>query len=140
MKIDEHQSEVLDNDPAASDPSATAQVSLVLDDIRALVRAEMRYYQSRLDYSRYVMRQSFRFGAIAAFAFAAASIGLVTGLIMTLAPLVGPGWATLLVTLGFIFVGAFAGFQARKWVRKVYFPEIESDDDDSPKRPTSDGT
>ena len=140
MKVDEDQTAAVDDQRVAPEPSATEQVSLVLEDIRALVRSEMRYYQSRLDYSRYVMRQSFRFGAIAAFAFAAASIGLVTGLIMTLAPLVGPGWATLLVTLGFIFVGAFAGFQARKWVRKVYFPEIESDDDDSPKRPASDGT
>jgi Putative Actinobacterial Holin-X, holin superfamily III len=122
------------------DASATQQVSLVLDDIRALVRAEMRYYQARLDYSRHVMRISFRFGGIAAFAFSAAAIGLVTGLIMTLAPYMGPGWATLVVTLGFILVGAISAYQARKWVRKVYFPEIERNDDDTPKGSRGDGT
>lgn len=120
--------------------SATQQVSVVMDDIRALVRAEMRYYQSRLDYSRHVMRMSFRFGIVAAFSLSASAIGLVTGLIMTLAPLVGPGWATLLVTLGFIAIGAICAFQARKWVRKVYFPEVERDDDATPEGSEGDGT
>ncbi|MBL0925011.1 MAG: phage holin family protein [Sphingomonadaceae bacterium] len=111
-----------------------------MEDIRALVRAEMRYYQSRLDYSRHVMRTSFRFGAVAAFAFGAAAIGLVTGLIMTLAPLVGPGLATLLVTFGFMTIGAICAFQARKWVRKIYFPEIERDNDATPERSQGNGT
>jgi Putative Actinobacterial Holin-X, holin superfamily III len=140
MKIDEHQQETLEEMPVSAEPSAGEQVSLVLEDVRALVRAELRYYQSRLDYSRYVMKWSFRFGAVAAFAFGAAAIGLVTGLVMTLAPLIGPGWATLVVTLGFILIGAIAGYQARTWVRKVYFPEVEASDDDIPKRPSTDGT
>lgn len=114
------------------DVSPTEQVSLMLEDVRALVRAELRYFQSRLDYSRHVMRMSFRFGAVAAFAFSGAAIALVIGLVMTLAPLIGPGWATLLVTVGFIIIGAIAGYQARKWVRKVYFPEIERKNDDTP--------
>lgn len=122
------------------DMSPTAQVSLVLEDVRALVKAELHYYQSRLDYSRYVMKWSFGFGAIAALAFGGAAIALVVGLVLTLAPLIGPGPATLAVTLGFILIGAIAGFQARKWVRKVYFPEIERDDDDTPKGSRGDGT
>jgi hypothetical protein len=134
---EEHQKDKAADVP---DVSATEQVSLVLDDVRALVRAELRYFQSRLDYSRHVMRMSFRFGAVAAFAFSGAAIALVIGLVMTLAPVIGPGWATLVVTLGFILIGALAGFQARKWVRKVYFPEIERDDDNSPERPAGDGT
>lgn len=126
---DEHQQEKPADIP---DISATEQVSLVLDDVRALVRAELRYFQSRLDYSRHVMRMSFRFGAVAAFAFSGAAIALVIGLVMTLAPHIGPGWATLLVTVGFMIIGAIAGYQARKWVRKVYFPEIERENDDTP--------
>lgn len=115
------------------DMSPTQQVSLVLEDVRALVRAELGYYRARLDYSRQVIRRAFRFGAIAALAFSGAAIALVIGLIMTLAPRIGPGWATLLVTLGFIIIGAIAGYQARKWVRKIYFPEIERNDDDIPE-------
>jgi Putative Actinobacterial Holin-X, holin superfamily III len=136
---DEHQTEE-ESVMEIPDVSPTQQVSLVLDDVRALVRAELRYYQSRLDYSRHVMKWSFRFGSVAAFAFGAAAIGLVTGLIMTLAPYIGPGGATLLVTLGFITIGALAAFQARKWVKKVYFPEIERDDDDTPKGSRGDDT
>ncbi len=134
---DEHQERKAEDVP---DVSATEQVSLVLEDVRSLVRAELHYFQSRLDYSRHVMRLSFRFGAVAAFAFSGAAIALVIGLVMTLAPHIGPGWATLLVTLGFIIIGAMSGFQARKWMRKVYFPEIERDDDDTPKGPRGDGT
>jgi hypothetical protein len=113
------------------DVSAKEQVSLVLEDVRALVRAELRYYQSRLDYSRYVMKWSFLFGAISAFAFCGAAIALVMGLVLTLAPYIGPGLATLLVTLGFIMIGAISGSQARKWVAKVRFPEIDQDDEDT---------
>lgn len=134
---DEHQQNKATDVPEVS---AAAQVSLVLEDVRALVRAELRYFQSRLDYSRHVMRMSFRFSAVAAFAFSGAAIALVIGLLMTLAPHIGPGWATLVVTLGFMLIGAIAGFQARKWVRKVYFPEIERDDDHIPERPAGDGT
>ena len=110
--------------------SPTEQVTLVLDDVRALVRAEMAYFRSRIDYSRHVMKWSFRFGAISAFAFSGAAIALVMGLIMTLSPHIGPGWATLVVTLGFVIIGSVFGVQARKWVRKVYFPEIDENEDD----------
>lgn len=126
---DEHQQEKAADIP---DVSATEQVSLVLEDVRAVVRAELRYFQSRLDYSRHVMRISFRLGAIAAFAFSGAAIALVIGLVMTLAPRIGPGWATLLVTLVFMIIGAISGYHARKWVRKIYFPEIEREDDITP--------
>jgi Putative Actinobacterial Holin-X, holin superfamily III len=136
---EEHQTEEAPA-PDIPDVSPTQQVSLVFEDVRALVRAELRYYQSRLDYSRHVMKWSFRFGGIAAFAFSAAAIGLVTGLIMTLSPYIGPGWATLLVTFGFIAVGAICAVQARKWMRKVYFPEIETENDHTPEGPRGDGT
>lgn len=136
---DEHQIEDVAA-PEIPSVSPTQQVSLVLEDVRALVRAELRYYQSRLDYSRHVLKWSFRFGGIAAFAFSAAAIGLVTGLIMTLSPHIGPGWATLLVTIGFITIGAICAVQARKWARKVYFPKSEAENDHTPEGPRGDGT
>jgi flagellar motor component MotA len=130
MKIDEHQHEALEEIPASPEPTASEQVSLVIDDLRALVQSEIRYHRSRLDYTRHVFRWAFRYGAIAAFAFGGASIALVLGLVLTLSPLMGPLGATLVVTLSFAFIGAFSGLQARKWMRKVYFPEIQKDDDD----------
>lgn len=131
MKIDEHQHEALDSAPTLSDPTASEQVSLVLDDLRDLVNAEIRYHRSRLDYTRHVFRWSFRYGAVAAFAFGGASIALVLGLVLTLSPLIGPLAATLVVTLSFGTIGAIFGSQARKWMRKVYFPEMQKNDDDT---------
>jgi flagellar motor component MotA len=130
MKIDEFQYEALEEEAASPEPTASEQVSLVIEDLRALVQSEIRYHRSRLDYTRHVFRWAFRYGAIAAFAFGGASIALVLGLVLTLSPLIGPLGATLIVTLSFAFIGAIFGMQARKWMRKVYFPEIQRDDDD----------
>jgi hypothetical protein len=129
MKIDEHNPVPLEDIPAPPDPSVSEQVSVVMEDLRALVRAEIRYHRSRLDYTRHVFRWAFRYGAIAAFAFGGASIALVIGLVLTLSPLIGPLGATLVVTLSFVIIGAIFGLQARKWMRKVYFPEMQRDDD-----------
>lgn len=104
---------------------------MLVDDVRALIRAELKYFQSRIDYSRTVLTRAFVFGSAALLAFAGAMISLVTGLVITLAPIIGPGWATLLVTLALVIIGSILGVQARNWVSKVYFPEIESSDDEN---------
>jgi flagellar motor component MotA len=130
MKIDDpHYESVEDLDPPI-EPSAGEQVALAIEDLRAMIKAEMRYHRSRLDYSRHVLRWAFRYGAIAAFAFGAASIALVMGLVLTLSPLMGPLAATLSVTVSFVLVGVTFGALARKWMRKVYFPEMQKNVDD----------
>jgi hypothetical protein len=112
------------------EPSASEQVALVMEDLRAMVKAEMRYHRSRLDYTRHVFRWSFQYGAIAAFAFGGASIALVLGLVLTLSPLIGPLAATLLVTISFVIIGIIFALLARKWMRKVYFPEMQKNAED----------
>lgn len=106
------------------------QVARLMDDVRELVRAEIGYYRSRIDYSRHVVKWSMRFGMLAAFSFGAAGIALVLGLVITLAPHVGPGVATFIVTGGFILIGAVSAFFARQWIRRIYFPEIDGDSDE----------
>jgi flagellar motor component MotA len=130
MKIEEPQYETAEKLDPPVEPTASEQVALVLEDMRALIKAEMRYHRSRLDYTRHVFRWSFRYGAVAAFAFGGASIALVLGLVLTLSPLIGPLAATLLVTISFALVGAIFGALARKWMRKVYFPEMQKNVDD----------
>jgi flagellar motor component MotA len=130
MKIEEPQYETAEELDPPVEPTASEQVALVLEDMRALIKAEMRYHRSRLDYTRHVFRWSFRYGAVAAFAFGGASIALVLGLVLTLSPLIGPLAATLLVTISFALVGAIFGALARKWMRKVYFPEMQKNVDD----------
>lgn len=134
MKIDDHQDEGPDKVPpiveANAEPTPSEQVSMVIEDLRAMIHAEMRYHRSRLDYTRHVFRWAFRYGVVAAFALSGASIALVIGLVLTLSPLIGPLAATLAVTLSFAVIGAIFGLQARKWMRKVYFPEIQKNVDD----------
>jgi hypothetical protein len=130
MKIEEPQLEALEDVVPPIEPSASEQVALVMEDLRAMVKAEMRYHRSRLDYTRHVFRWSFQYGAIAAFAFGGASIALVLGLVLTLSPLIGPLAATLLVTISFVIIGIIFALLARKWMRKVYFPEMQKNAED----------
>ena len=130
MKIDEPSYEAVEDIVPPIEPSASEQVALVIEDLRAMMKAEMRYHRSRLDYTRHVFRWAFRYGAVAAFAFGSASIALVLGLVLTLSPLIGPLFATLLVTISFAVVGVIFGLLARKWMRKVYFPEMQKNVDD----------
>lgn len=130
MKIEEPQLEALEDVVPPIEPSASEQVALVMEDLRAVVKAEMRYHRSRLDYTRHVFRWSFQYGAIAAFAFGGASIALVLGLVLTLSPLIGPLAATLLVTISFVIIGIIFALLARKWMRKVYFPEMQKNAED----------
>ena len=134
MKIEDHLDETPDDVAPAfepiAEPTASEQVSMVIEDLRAMIQAEMRYHRARLDYTRHVFRWSFRYGIVAAFALSGASIALVIGLVLTLSPLIGPMGATLVVTISFAIIGAIFGLQARKWMRKVYFPEMQNNVDD----------
>ena len=130
MKIEETEYDMAEGMAPPVELSASEQVAAVVADLRAMMQAELRYHRSRLDYTRHVFRWSFRYGAVAAFAFGGASIALVMGLVLTLAPLIGPLAATLLVTISFAVIGTIFGALARKWMRKVYFPEMQNDVDD----------
>ena len=130
MIMDQRQDEGVEDSPKPAEATASEQVSLVMEDLRALVKAEMHYYRSRLDYTRHVFRSAFLYGAISAFALIGASIAFVLGLVLTLAPLIGPLAATLVVTFTFIVVAVIFGSLARKWMRKVYFPEMQENVDD----------
>ncbi len=130
MIMDQRQDQVVEDSPKPEDATASEQISLVIEDLRALLTAEMHYYRSRLDYTRHVFRSAFLYGAIAAFALIGAAIAFVLGLVLTLAPLIGPLGATLVVTFTFIVVAVIFGSLARKWMRKVYFPEMQENVDD----------
>ena len=130
IKIEEPQHEASEHLEPPIEPSASEQLALVMEDLRAMVKAEMRYHRSRLDYTRHVFLWSFRYGAVAACAFGGASIALVLGLVLSLSPIIGPLAATLLVTISFVIIGIVFAALAQKWMRKVYFPEMQKNVDD----------
>lgn len=117
--------EMTDEKSAAS---PVEQITLVLDDVRALVKAELHYFQSRLDYSRYVMKWSLLFSVIAIVSLSGAAIALILGALLTLAPYIGPGWATFATVAGFAAIGLSSGVAARHWMKKVHFTEMEQDE------------
>lgn len=130
MSTKEPQPEALKDLPPPIEPSVSEQVALVMEDLRAMVKAEMRYHRSRLDYTRHVFSWSFRYGVIAIFAFGGAFMALVLGLVLTLSPFIGPLAATLVVSMSLLIIGLIFAALARRWMRKVYFPEIQKNVDD----------
>lgn len=121
----------LDDVPTPVELTASEQVSLVIEDLRALVQAEIRYHRSRLDYTAHVFKRSLGYGAIAAGAVFGASIAFIVGLVLTLSPLIGPLAATLVVTFGFVAIGVIFALLARNWMRKASFPEMQKNADDA---------
>jgi hypothetical protein len=101
---------------------------LLVADMRAAADAELRYWRTRLNYSRSVGTRVLLLGLASVIAIIAASIALVVGLILTLEPMIGPGLATLAVTGLFILIAAICALQARNWARKLQFPEIDRDE------------
>jgi hypothetical protein len=67
------------------------------DDARQFGDAEVAYYRALAAEKLEDARSSLWMGAAAAGLMMAASVALVVGLVLTLAPLIGPGPATLLV-------------------------------------------
>lgn len=130
MSIEEPQPKALEDLPPPIEPSISEQVASVMEDLRAMVKAEMRYHRSRLDYTRHVFSWSFRYGAIAIFAFGGAFMALVLGLVLTLSLFIGPLVSTLVVSMSLLIIGLIFAALARRWMRKVYFPEIQKNVDD----------
>jgi hypothetical protein len=83
------------------DETLSDVVGRVLDDAKSVARAEANLAKARAIYKiRGYKAPAILFGIAAVLALAAA-IGLIVGLILTLATLVGPGFATLIVVAGF---------------------------------------
>lgn len=87
----------------------------LVEDGKGYAQAEIGYYRTLVRAKLRDARAMLWMGAVAlALAFAAA-VALVVGLVLTLAPRVGPGWATLIVVTG---IGAVAAIMARlAWVQ-----------------------
>ncbi|MDF7774523.1 phage holin family protein [Sphingomonas sp. AOB5] len=69
----------------------------LIDDAKGLGQAELDYYRALAETKIDEARSSLWMGAAAASLMMAASIALIVGLVLTLSPLVGPGFATLIV-------------------------------------------
>ena len=86
----------------------------LVDEGKGCAQAEIGYYRTLVRSKLRDARSMLWMGAAALALAQAASVALVVGLVLTLSPLVGPGWATLIVVVATCLV---AGVMARlAWV------------------------
>ncbi|MEN2785462.1 phage holin family protein [Sphingomonas qilianensis] len=101
------------------EPSIGALAGDLVADARAYALAEVAVYRAKatvwLGEAKFVAI----FGVSALVLANAAVIALFVGLLLTLAPRVGPGWATVIVVGGTLVLVALLGWLALRRVRKM---------------------
>lgn len=87
----------------------------LIDDVKGVGRAELGYYYAVARGKLHELSLAIWAGFAAGALVIAAAVALVLGAVITLAPRVGPGWATLIVVAVALLL---AGITARlAWVR-----------------------
>lgn len=114
---------------AGDDISVRADIANLAGDFREFVAAELRYYQSRLQYGASVARWAGLYLFIALAALFGACIALILGLLLILAQWLGTVWAVVILCGGFATIGGIFLLMARNTARKMRFPEIGPRDD-----------
>jgi hypothetical protein len=93
----------------ADEPSLATLAGQAFDEGRALAKAEIALVKAKVSERIGAYRSAIVFFAIAGVLALAALIALLVGAILSLATLIGPGWATLAVVAGVLVIaGVFA--------------------------------
>lgn len=114
----------LPHDMPDSDGFGT-DVAHLLAALRASVDAERGYWLARLRYARAQAKWIAVFAIAGIAAFVGAVMALIFGMLLILTQLIGPGLATLAVTIGFILVAAASGWAAMVRARRLTFAEAD---------------
>lgn len=91
------------------DENVGTLVSRLVDETRGLAGAEIALYKARIGERVSAYRNAAIFFAIAGVLALAALIALLVGLIVTIATLVGPGFATAIVVVATLVIAAVLG-------------------------------
>jgi hypothetical protein len=89
------------------------------EDGKGYVHAEIGYYKTLVRSKLRDARSMLWMGAVAIALALAAMVALVVGLVLTLSPRVGPGWATLIVVVGISMVSAVMARLAWVQVKRI---------------------
>jgi hypothetical protein len=109
--------------PPLSRPSLSTLFTRLISEGEAFVRAEVRLYRAQ------ATRKAFSAGLIiglvifAIMLLQALIVAILIGVILTIAPLVGMGWAVVIVSVATLALIAIAGLIARARVRTLLKPE-----------------
>ena len=91
----------------------------LVDDAKGFGHAEIDYYRTLVRERLRAARTSLWMGAVAMALGLAASVALVVGLVLTLAPRVGPGWATAIVVGVALALAGIMGWLAWQQIKRV---------------------
>lgn len=94
---------------AMEEQSVPSLVSRLVDDSRTLVSAELALYKAKAGERVSAYKSAVILFAIAGVLALSALIALLVGVILSLATLIGPGWATLAVVGVVLVVAAVLG-------------------------------
>ena len=99
--------------------SLGALLGRLVEDGKGYARAEIGYYKTLARARLGEVRGGLIFGVVALVLALAAINALLVGLVLTLATLVGPGWATLIVVLGALALAGLMALLAWKHIARA---------------------
>ena len=105
--------------PETEEETVGELLTRLADDARAYGQAELDYYKTLVRERLRAGRTSLWMGGVALSLGLAAGVALVVGLVLTLAPLVGPGFATLIVVAVTLGLSALMGWLAWQQIKRV---------------------
>jgi len=106
-------------EPETGDETIGELLTRLADDAKAYGNAELAYYKTLVRERLRAGRTSLWMGGVALALAQAAGVALVVGLVITLAPLVGPGLATLIVVAVTLGLATLMGYLAWQQIKKV---------------------
>jgi cell division protein FtsX len=106
-------------EPETEDETIGELLTRLADDAKAFGQAELDYYKTLVRERLRAGRTSLWMGGVALSLGLAAGVALVVGLVLTLAPLVGPGFATLIVVAVTLGLASLMGYLAWQQIKKV---------------------
>lgn len=92
------------DDQAAEKPLAE-QVQEVVDDAKALVGTEIAFYRAKINANIDATKKILAYFGLGVAILTAGLTALIYGALITLAPYIGPGGATIVIAGGAIFLG-----------------------------------
>lgn len=106
-------------EPLDQDESVGALLGRLVEDGKGYARAEIGYYKTLARAKLGEAKGGLIFGLVALVLAIAAVNALILGLLLSLATLVGPGWATLIVVAGFLVLAGILGLLAWKHIQRA---------------------
>lgn len=110
-------------EPGTEEESIGTLIGRLVEDGKSYAHAEIGYYRTLVASKLGEAKLGLIFGLAALVIALCAVTALLVGLILSLATLVGPGWATLIVILAALALAGLLGWLAYKRIQRLFGSE-----------------